>query len=134
MNLRMSLVAVFLVIFAAMPVMAKTQKFDLKVNLTVNGKKIASPKLIVTEGKKGMIAWQNEGEKESHFIEVIAKNDNDFGLDVIFLDLKLGHGESKKEIETEPEMLVKNNTPGTITIIDGQSQETMKLEVTAKRL
>lgn len=134
MNLRMSLVAVFLVVFAAMPAMAKPQKFDLKVNLTVNGKKIASPKLIINEGQKGMIAWQNEGDKESHFLEVIAKNDKDFGPDVIFLDLKLGHGETKKEIETEPEMLVKNNAPGFITIIDGQTQETMKLEVTAKRL
>lgn len=132
MNLRMSFIAV-LALFSV-TAFAKTQKFDLKVNLTVNGKKIASPKLIINEGQRGTISWQNDGEKEAHFLEVVAKNDKDFGPDVIFLDLKLGHGETKKEIETEPEMLVKNNMPGHLTIIDGQSQETMELEVTAKRL
>lgn len=132
MNLRMSFIVV-LALFSA-TALAKTQKFDLKVNLTVNGKKIASPKLIINEGQRGIISWQNEGDKEAYFIDVIAKNDKDFGPDVIFLDLKLGHGESKKEIETEPEMLVKNNMPGHLTIIDGQSKEEMQLEVTAKRL
>lgn len=132
MNLRTSFIAVLS--FISITAFAKTQKFDVKVNLTVNGKKIAAPKLIINEGQKAQVSWQQEGEKEARFIEVVAKNDKDFGPDVIFLDLKLGHGESRKQIETEPEMLVKNNTPGHLTIIDGQTQETMQVEVTAKRL
>jgi len=109
-----------------------THGYKLDMELSVDGKNVSSPRLMVLEGKKGSITQESSNEKT--FIEVVAKEgwvENHKG---IMLNFKVGYigADGQKTIFANPQVLAKENEPAQITV-ENQNHEKLSLSVIATR-
>ena len=107
--------------------------YDLKMDLSLNKKHVASPRLIVKSGEMNAINQKNANEDE-HFIEVIATEGSIQNKKGILMNFTIGtigkNGE--KTILAKPQIIAKENEPAQITIGEKNGAE-VSLSVTATR-
>lgn len=112
---------------------AKTAAFDLKVELSIDGKPSTSAQIIVAAGQKGSVTQENDGQK--NFIDVVAKEDKaSNGKQAIFMDFVIGKIEKDgtKKILSTPKIIALPNEEAQITV--GSSKpEVVFLKVTATK-
>jgi hypothetical protein len=58
--------------FVSSSVFGSTNTYDLKMDLSVLGRHVASPRLTVKEGMTASITQQNEGSSEVTFVDIIS--------------------------------------------------------------
>ncbi len=111
---------------------ATTNNYDLQMELSFNGKKVSSPRMIVKEGEKGSITSKNETEE--NFIDVVATKAKNNG---IMLKFKVGYvgKNGERKIVGEPAIIAREGEPAKIEM--SQSPNTpaeLSLSVTAKKV
>lgn len=107
--------------------------YDLKMELSMNGKKVSSPRIIVREGETGSITQETSNEKT--FIEVVAKEgeiQNHKGIMMNFVVGYIGQ-DGKRTIVSKTQILTKENETAQITVGNDDGKETMSLSVVAQR-
>jgi len=106
--------------------------YDLKMELSMNGKKVSSPRLIVVEGAKGSVT-QDDGNGKT-FIEVVATEGEFQHHKGILMNLVVGTiaKDGTKTILAKPQILAKENEPAQITVGE-KDKETLSLSVLASR-
>ena len=107
--------------------------YDLKMELSKNGKKVSSPRIRVLEGEAGSITQETSTGKT--FIEVVAKEgeiQNRKGILMIFTVGYIGK-DGKRTIVYRPQILTEENKNAQITLGEEGGKETMSLSVVAQR-
>ena len=112
-------------------VFAATNAYDLKINLSKNGKSVSSPEMIVKEGELATITEESLTEKS--FIEVVATEgaiDQTKGILMKFSVGLIGK-DGKKTISGTPQILAQEGQKAEIGFDNGK--ERISLSVIAKR-
>lgn len=112
--------------FAANPV------YKLNINLTLNGKHVASQGLIVNHGEKSEIQ-QKSASGTGSFIEVTPE-EIDGELKKVHLKFTVGViAKGVRQILSTPEMIVSEGKAGTIEVGEDDGPESFTLTVLANR-
>ncbi len=110
------------------------KSYDLKLDLSLAGKSVGSPRLIVKENEKA--SFITEDGKQKMTIEVIAQDASSKEVpNGIKLDFRINHIElaNNKTIEIAPALIVKDNSPASITTNTDTGEEIL-LSVTSKAI
>jgi hypothetical protein len=105
--------------------------YHLKMDLSIDGKKVASPGLVVREGAPASITEESSTGKS--FVEVIAKEgsiQNHKGILMNFV-VEYSGPNGERKILAKPQILAKENEPAQITV--GENGQEMSLTVVAQR-
>lgn len=127
----MKLVAIALA-FIGSSALASTNGYDLKMELSLNGKHISSPRVIVKAGETATVTQKTDTEES--FIEVVAtegKVQNHKGIMMNFVVGVIGK-DGERTIKAKPQILAKENEPAQITI-GGKNGDEVSLSVIANR-
>jgi len=111
---------------------AATTNIDMNVNLSINGKNIASPRFIVENGKTASATEQVA--KEKFWIEVTAQNEQTVqNKKGILMKFKIGifNPDGSVKIISQPQILAIPNQQAKIEISDANKNE-IALSVLAK--
>ncbi len=109
--------------------------YDLKMDLTMNGKHMSSPRVLVKAGEKATIA--QEGKNGGSFIEVVATEGEVQGNAGIMMSFTVGTIDKKgaRTIVSRPKILAVENSEARITVGENEnSVEQISLTVTPKRV
>lgn len=111
---------------------AKTKGYDLKIDLSLKGKHVASPHLVVKEGEKATITPQSDNA--ARFIEVTATEGEVQGHKGILMNFTVGSitKDGKRTILSTPEILAKENESAQI-VVGGKDGAELSMSVVAKR-
>ena len=90
---------------------ATTSGYELKVDLSIDGKLISSPRIITIAGEKASISQRIEKSKNGTFIEVIAKDVPDSVPNAIRMDFVVGtiDHDGKKTVLATPSIITLEN-------------------------
>ena len=113
---------------------ALEKAYDLQMELTIDGKHVSSPRVLVKPGETASVTQQSE--TDNSFIEVVATEGTLQNHSGILMKFVVGtiDKDGKRTIVSHPEILAKENEPATITV--GQkngSPEELSLSVVAER-
>lgn len=118
-------------------VFASETGYDLKMDLSINGKLVSTPKLMVKAGETATILQESDSKTpndQKTFIEVVAKEGPKDKNSGILMNFTVGviSKNGERTIRSTPRILVKENEVGQITI-GGKGEEELSLSVVAKR-
>lgn len=102
--------------FVGTSAFAGTNGYDIKIDMSLNGKHISSPQFIVKEGLKASMTQKNESQES--FIEVIATEgtiQNNKGILMTFVVGTIDRN-GQKIVTAQPQILAKENVPAKITV------------------
>jgi hypothetical protein len=103
---------------------ASVQKYDLNMELSLDGKKVMAPKMIVLDCKSASISEQKKGD--GSFLDVIATENTGKG---ILMKFKVGRLENgMRRVLGEPSIIALDGQPAKIEMSN------VSLFVTAKKL
>ncbi|MFP5518733.1 MAG: hypothetical protein ACLGGX_02425 [Bdellovibrionia bacterium] len=127
----MRLVAILLA-FLGSSAFAATNGYDLRMDLSLNGKHISSPRLIVKAGEKATINQKTDTAES--FIEVIATESSVQNHKGILMNFVIGIVSKNGEriIKATPQVLAKENEPAQVTVGQNIGDE-FSLSVVASR-
>lgn len=128
----MSKASLALFLFMGSSAFAATKGYDLKMDLSMNGKKVSSPRMIVQEGVAGTIEQETSTEKT--FIEVVATEGTVKNNKGILMKFTVGYIEKDgtRTIVSKPQILAKENETAQITVGDNKGKD-LSLSVIAQR-
>lgn len=111
---------------------ASTNGYDLKMDLSMNGKHVSSPRIILKAGEKGTINQKTDTEES--FIEVVATEGQVQNNKGIMMNFTVGYigKNGERTIVSKPQILAKENEPALITVGEKDGTE-LSLSVVAKR-
>lgn len=113
-------------------VFASEKAFDLKIEMSVDGKHVSSPRIVVKEGEKGTVIQESNGEK--NFIEVVAKEgkapNGVQGIHMAFVVGKIAN-DGSRTVVSQPQILSIPNEKAQITIGEKGKPEVLSLSVVA---
>lgn len=111
---------------------AATAGYDLKMDLSMNGKLISSPRMIVKAGEMATINQKTESEES--FVEVVATEgevQNNKGILMKFTVGYIGKN-GERTVVAHPQILALENEKAQITVGEKKGTE-LSLSVIAKR-
>lgn len=121
-----------MMVFSALAAVAGTKGYDLRMDLTIDGKFKSSPSVLLKEGETATIF--RKIDVDENFIEVVAtegKSKN--GILMKFVVGKIGE-DGERIILARPEILAKENQPASITLGGNEGgSEKMSLSVIATK-
>jgi type II secretory pathway component GspD/PulD (secretin) len=125
--------SVIALIFLSGSIYGAAKAYDLNMELSLDGKKTASPRMIVEAGKSGTITQEANNKKS--FIEVVANEGQMQNNEGILMKFVIGtiDNNGKKTITSRPEIFARENEKAQITIHEQDGKETLSLSVTAQR-
>lgn len=113
---------------------ASEKAFDLKMDLSIEGKHVSSPRIVVKEGEKGTITQESNGEKS--FIEVVAKEEKaPNGKQAIHMTFVVGKiaTDGTRTIVSQPQIISIPNEKAQITVGENGKPEVISLSVIANK-
>lgn len=127
----MKLVAIVLT-FIGSTAFASTNGYDLKMDLSLNGKHVSSPRLIVKAGETAYINQKTDTEES--FIEVVATEGSIQNHQGILMNFIVGviDQNGQRVIKAKPQILAKENEAAQITVGENNGDE-ISLSVVATR-
>lgn len=131
--------AIFLSTTLASAAIRKTNGYDLKMKLSLNGKLISSPRIIAKAGETATIIQKTDDREEENFIEVTAIDGTILGNEGIMLTFVVGNiaKDGTRKILSKPQVFAKENRKAEVTVEQaaehGDSKEMLSLSVVAKR-
>jgi type II secretory pathway component GspD/PulD (secretin) len=129
-----TIVTAFLLISASPSAFAAKQEYDLKMDLSMNGKHIASPRVLVVEGEKATVSQKSNDEEDT--IEVTATEGDSQGRKGILLDFVVSvvGKDGKKKVVSRPRILTLEGEKATLSSRQNDaSPEEVSLSVVATR-
>lgn len=109
---------------------AGEKAFELRMELSINGKYVSSPRLVAKEGEMAMIT--QEGPNQKTFIEVVATEDRIVrGKHSVLMKFVVGSidPQGQKKILYKPQVLTLENHKTDLSVV-----EDIGLSVTASRI
>jgi hypothetical protein len=127
----MKLLAIALA-FVGGSALASTNGYDLKMDLSLNGKHVSSPRLIVRAGETAYISQKTDTEET--FIEVVADEGSIQNHQGILMNFTVGiiDQNGQRVIKATPQILSKENEASQIRVGKSSSDE-ISLSVVATR-
>jgi hypothetical protein len=111
---------------------ANGKTFDLKMDLSMGGKHLASPRILVKEGEKALVSQEKNGEMS--FIEVVAVEERspkgDGGIRLDFVIGKIA-ADGSRTMVSQPRLLAYPGEKSQITVSNDDSGSTFSLSVIA---
>ena len=129
----MKKMAVLLFLMVGSSALATLRTYDLKVNLTMNGKHVSSPQIIAKEGETASMTQELNGEKI--FMDVIATENTAKDKNAIFMKFSVGtiSAKGEKKIISTPQILALENQKAEIQVVDEKDHENLSISVVAIR-
>ncbi len=114
------------------PGQAKTNAYDLKLDLSVKGKPLPSSKVTVKEGEQTSLTQSTSTDKT--FVDVIAVEDSP-GNSIIKVKFVMGTilPSGERKVLTSDEILANENQPAKVSLSTSKGEEDFSFVVTAKR-
>jgi type II secretory pathway component HofQ len=113
---------------------ASSNAYDLKMDLSLDGKHVSSPRVVVNEGEPAIVTQDNGAKKLS--IEVVATEgsiQNHQGIMMRFAISTIGEN-GERTVIARPQILAKEGEPAKITQSDSKSgSEQLSISVTAHK-
>lgn len=109
--------------------------YDLKIDLSLNGKRMSSPRVLVKAGEKAIVS--ESGKNGGTFIEVMATEGEVQGNSGIMMSMTVGTIDKKgaRTILSRPKILAVENSESKITVGELENgTEQISLSVTPKRI
>lgn len=128
------IVTTLLVVLASSPAFAAKNQYDLKMDLSMNGKVVASPRLLVVEGEKATVSQKSDDAENS--IEVTASEGDLQGRKGILMDFVVSvvTKDGKRTVVSRPKILTLEGEKATLsTHQNDASPEEVSLSVVATR-
>lgn len=112
---------------------ASTNGYDLKMDLSMNGKHISSPRVIVKAGETATITQKTDTEES--FIEVVATEGEVQNHKGIVMKFTVGtiSKNGQRTIVSKPQILAMENEKAEIIVGEDGGKEQLSLSVVAKR-
>ncbi len=110
---------------------ASITSYDLKMDLSLNGKHVSSPRIIAKEGEIASIV-QKSDDKETFIDVVTTKADTKNAVLMKFTVGTIGKN-GERTILARPQIIAKENETAKISQGETGGQELLSLSVTAKR-
>jgi len=112
----MKLLIALLMLFGTYSAFAVSNEYDLAMKLSMNGKLVASPHVIVKEGEPATITQKNN--REEYFIEVVVTESEVQGHKGILMKFVVGSIGSKgeKAVLSRPQILARENSPAKMAV------------------
>lgn len=113
---------------------ASTNSYDLKMDLSLNGKHVSSPRIIVKEGEVASITQKTANEEQ--FIDVIATKSEMRNIsNGILMKFTVGTIDKNgvKHISARPQVITKENVQAKITQGNNEGKEELSLSVIASK-
>ncbi len=128
------LALIFSILMLSPPLFAATDSIDMKMELYLNGQKVASPRIVTLEGHRAMVSQKNNDKDEETFIEVVAMSDSEKTKDGIFMKFVVGYIQGgKRKVVSSPQILARPGEKAEIVVADDKLNETLRLNVIATR-
>lgn len=129
----MKQITVFICFLVGSAAFANGGGYDLKMDLSMNGKHVSSPRLIAREGEVASITQNLNGEKI--FIEVVATEKPTANNRAILMSFVVGKisATGEKTIVSTPKIIALENDKAEVTVNNDQGKESIALSVTAAR-
>lgn len=118
--------------FISSSAFALTNGYDLKIDLSMNGKHISSPRVIAKAGETASISQKTDTEES--FIEVVATEGSIQNHNGILMNFVVGviDKNGQRVIKAKPQILAKENETAQITVAEEDGNQ-LSLSVTATR-
>jgi hypothetical protein len=112
---------------------ASTNGYDLKMELSMNGKHVSSPRVITKEGETASITQDSNGEKI--FMDVIATEKPTDNKQAILMKFVVGtiSATGEKKIVSTPQIIALENQKAEIKVGNQPGKEDLALSVIATR-
>lgn len=113
------------------PAFAATNTYEIKMDLSVDGKTVFSPRLHVIEGESTSIT--QDSADSMTYIEVVASHADAGGNKGILMKMSLSHinEDGSRTILANPTIMAKENEPAQIMV--GDDDGNISLSVVAKQ-
>jgi type II secretory pathway component GspD/PulD (secretin) len=124
-----------LCLFVGSSAFASTNAYDLKMELSLNGRPLSSPHLVVKEGEKASILQDSNGEKT--FVDVVTTEKMMDGERVVFMDFKIGtiSATGERKVIASPQITTFENEKAKISVgEDGKEDVSLSVVATRKTL
>ena len=120
---------VLLSMFLSLPVFAASKTYNLKMDLSMEGKHVSSPQINVKEGEPALLTQEANGEKIS--MEVVVTGQEKAVVMNFVISTLTAKGE--KKILAKPKITALENEKAEISVGTEKSKDLLSLSVTAKR-
>lgn len=106
--------------------------YDIKIELSLGGKRVASPRIITRDGSRASVTETDTTTGESAFVEVVptASSKNERGIFMTFIVGKIGKNGERIEVG-RPQIIARENQRAEITVEDDKGGEELRLSVLA---
>lgn len=129
----------FAAIFAfsnlALAAVENFKAFDLEMNLSIDGKAVSTPRIIVKEGEKGIVTQEVDGQIST--IEVVAKEirraDFTKAIKLEFTVSKVS-ADGKSTVISKPKIIAAPNAEALIQVGETGRPEALSLSVVANKI
>ena len=114
-------------------VFASKKAYELNLDLSIDGKTVASPKLVVFAGSMGSVI--QDTASGNSFFEVVVNEGEVQGNKGILMKFKVGHilEDGSRKIISRPTILSENGKEASITIGEDGTAQKVIIKVTASR-
>jgi hypothetical protein len=130
----MRLLFTFLLLFLApLAASAATTEYDIQAQLFVEGKLVASPRLLTVPGEPAELSQMTDTSKDKIRIRIIATDDSHKIENGIALKFEIYYRKGKKIVESSPEITAKPGEQNTLDIGKANHQN-VELKVRAIRI
>jgi type II secretory pathway component GspD/PulD (secretin) len=118
----------------SVPALAATTGYELNLDLSLNGKHVSSPRVLVKAGQTATVTEKMDTDET--FIEVMAVEGQIENNKGILMDFTIGRigTDGKRTVLSKPHILAMENEQAQVTVAENDhSPETLSLSVVAKR-
>lgn len=124
---------IFLLYIISFNLLAESKNtYDVKIDLSLNGKYISSPRIILNENQEGNLKQKDETGKE-HFIDLIIQHkETKIVKNGVLMKFAIGTMEKGvKKIVAKPHLFTRENQSAEISQSDEKGKENISIKVIA---
>jgi hypothetical protein len=113
---------------------AAESAFDIKLELSIGGQKISSPRIITKDGETATVVQENI--KQKHFIELVAtEQTTSKGQPAVLMNFIIGKElvDGSRTVIASPRILTKLNETAQVTVGESNDSESVSISVVAAR-
>lgn len=118
---------VFLTLVASIAT-ANQKEFDLDLQIKLNKKQVASPRVIVQDGQASSISFDTPNE--TVYLDILAQGQKSKGFVMLNFNIRT-QSKTTKEINSKLSIIAKENQQAEIETTDNNGQESFAISVNA---
>lgn len=127
----MKILICFLMFISMQAALAARPRIDVKTELLVNGKVVASPRIIAVSGESAEITQGARNSKDRMRMKILAKPTSE-KTDEIMVDMDLEYTVGDRRLHSTPQVFARAGQQATLTLEESTKEEKIQLKITAK--